>query len=256
VSDVFSDKSGLAMTLTNDHTNDAESGGWSVDGRDADEWGQYRSLSSLAVVAFVLGLCSLLTFVSPLMLVVPLAAVAAALLALKGISASAGSLSGGKLALVGLTLAICFSTASFARLKIRDRILQQQADRVGRQWLALAAQGRSEDMLPLMSKAAVDKLSPTEPAQQPMSFFGDVFAKALLRQDSLVVSLSNLGTADEIRLRLKETGTLAEATPPQAFFHYVAGMAESEQAECSIVLKRFQVGELETAWLVDSWQLE
>jgi len=244
------------MTQTNYDTDGRDTDGWDAGGRDADEWGQYRSLSTLAVVAFVLGICSLLTFASPLMLVVPLGAIATALLALKGISASAGNLSGAKLALFGLALAICFSAASFARVKLRDVILQRQADRVGRQWLSLAAEGRSEDMMQLMTKDAVDKLSPTDPAEQPMSFFGGVFANALMRQDPLVVGLTELAAADEMHLRLKEASIIAVANPPQAMFQYVAGRAESEQKDCTILLKRFPATELETVWLVDSWKLE
>jgi len=223
---------------------------------DADEWGQYRSLSTLAVVAFVLGLCSLLAFVSPLMLVVPLAAVATALLALKGIAASEGGLSGAKLARLGLALAILFTVASFARVKIRDVLLQRQADRAGRQWLSLAAQSRSEDMLELMTKAAAGKLLPTNTAQQQTSFFGGIFAIAMMRQDPLVVRLSELRGTGEIRLELKDASIVATGQPPEAFFRYIAGNAESEQQDCLMVLKRFQASDSETIWLIDSWALE
>lgn len=224
-------------------------------GYDADELGEYRSLSTLAVVALGLGIGSALTFASPLMLVVPLAAVGAALLALRAIAASGGGLTGARLARLGLALAILFTVAAFARVKVRNMLLQAQVDRVGRQWLTLAAQSRSEEMLELMTRAAVDKVSPTESGNQPLSFFGGMFATAMMRQDPLVVSLSERLEDDTLRLRLTEAEVFAGAKPPQAAIRYAAGIAE-EAVECLLVFKRFQASDQATVWLVDSWKLE
>ena len=224
---------------------------------DADEWGQYRSLSTLAVIALVLGLCSIVAFASPLMLVVPLAAVAASLLALRGISASEGGLSGATLARLGLALAILFSVASFARVKVRDVILQRQAERVARQWLALAAQGRSEAMRDLMSRDAVEKFSaPAETGQPAPSFFDGILASALMRQDPLVLGLSELGKSGDVRFLVDESQVYATGVPPQALLRFVAKNDSGERQTVPVILKRFNASTGDVVWLVDSWELE
>lgn len=232
-------------------TNDSDANSY-----DADEWGQYRSLSTLAVVAFVLGLCSAAMFAGPLLVVVPLAAVAAALLALKGISASEGGLSGARLAWWGLAFAIVFGVASFARVQVRDQILQRQADQVGQQWLALAAEGRAEDMLQLMTRAAAEKLTPAVEPGQTMPFFGGILASALIRQDPLVVSLMELREQGENRLPILDASVEIASKPPQAVFRYAVNKADSQHQTCLMVLKRFQAPNSEAIWLVDSWKLE
>jgi len=224
---------------------------------DADEWGQYRSLSTLAVVSFVLGLCSAVMFASPLMVVVPLAAVATALVALKGIAASAGGLSGARLAHWGLALAIVFGVASVSRAKVRDVILQKQADHVGQQWLSLAAEGRAEEMLQLMTRTAVEKLTPAVEPGQPMPFFAGILASALMRQEPLVVSLMELQeTGKSNNYQLKDSSINVASKPPQAVFRYIASNTGSEQKSCLMVLKRFRAADSETMWMVDSWSLE
>jgi len=229
---------------------------------DADEWGQYRSLSTLAVVAFVLGLCSVATFAGPLLVVVPLAAVATALLALKGIAASEGGLTGARLARWGLALAILFGVASVVQVEVRDRLLQRQADRVSQQWLSLGAQGRAEGMLQLMTQAAIDKIAPAIESGQPAPFFRGILASALMRQDPLVVRLQELPEADRGGFQLRDTSVSSASKPPQAVFRYVIGGSDvvsgpaTEQQSCLLVLKRFRSADFEVIWLVDSWQLE
>ncbi|MGI9427433.1 MAG: hypothetical protein ACR2NM_02165 [Bythopirellula sp.] len=243
------------MSTTEPNAYEADSA--DVVGYDADEWGQYRSLSTLSVIAFVLGLCSVVTFASPLLLLLPLAAASAALLALRGIAASQGSLSGATLARWGLGLAIVFGVASFARVHVRDLIMRQQAERVARQWLALAADGQAETMMDLMSRAAVEKVSPSEQTSQPApSFFGGMLASALMRQDPLVVGLAELGESGEIRFRLADSQMFAAGSPPQAFLRYSAASNDSEQRTCALELKRFRATEAKQIWLVDGWELD
>ena len=223
---------------------------------DADEWGQYRSLSSMAVIAFVLGLCSVVMFAGQLLMVVPLAAVAAALLALKGISASEGGLSGARLAWWGLALAIVFGVASVARLQVRDVLMQRQADRVGQQWLSLAAGGSTEGILDLMTQAAAAKLTPAVESGSSMPFLGGILASALIRQDPVVLSLAELKEGGEVSFRINDSSIDATSNPPQAVFRYLAQNADAEQAPYLMVLKRFRAANLEVIWLVDSWSLE
>lgn len=226
-------------------------------GYNADELGQYRSLSTQAVIAFVLGICSVATFAGPLLVVVPLAAAATALLALKSIASSEGGLSGARLARWGLALAILFSVAAIARVKVRDTLLQRQADQVGRQWLSLAAEGRTEEMLEMMTKAAIDKVAPASGAAQ-LSFFGNVLGSAILRQDPLVVSLNELQETGQANIQLSDASVTDASMPPQAVFRYtMSGSDRSlEQKQCLLVLKRFRTSSINVIWLIDSWKLE
>lgn len=225
-------------------------------GYDADELGQYRSLSTMAVVAVVLGLCSVLMFASPLMVIFPLAAAAAAILALRSIATSDGGLTGSRLALVGLGLAILFATGSYARVKIRDGMLQQQVEDCCQQWLSLASQGRVDEMLQLMTTSAAEQLKPAEEVGPPGSFFGGMLASALMRQDPLIVAFSNLREQGELRFRTVDAEIYATATPAQAVIDYSVSAGDAEPASCGIGLKRLRAGGNEWVWRIDSWALK
>src|SRR5436309_2502178 len=69
---------------------------------------EYRSVSRAAVAAVGLGLASSVVLITPLLAVVPIAAVIAAAVALRSIAASAGQLIGRAPAVVGLCLATFF----------------------------------------------------------------------------------------------------------------------------------------------------
>ncbi len=228
-----------------------------MDHFDADELGQYRSLSSLAVVSVVLGAFSALTFASPMLIVVPLAAAGTALLALRSIATSGGGLSGTRLALVGLTLAVMFGVAAFARVVVRDSLLERQVDQVCQQWLGLASDGQVDEMLVLMSKQAADRLKPAVEVAQPDSIFGGMLTSALMRQDPLVVALTTISESGELKFEIRDSQILATISPAQAQVRYAVSTAESDtSATCQIVLKRFRTGDNEFEWFVDGWTLE
>lgn len=96
---------------------------------NADELGPYQAISLMSVLALLLGLISSsATFLSPMLLVVPLLAVAVALLALAKINAPNSGLSGARLARAGLALAILFGVASCARLAVSNLLENRQAE--------------------------------------------------------------------------------------------------------------------------------
>ena len=125
------------------------------DPRDVDELGQYRSLSTLAVMAFLLGLVSMLTFITPSLVVIPLTAMAVAALALTRIHSSAGALTGGWLARTGLVLAIVFAVAAFSRVSLRDHLSIQLAEAAARQWLSAVSTGQTEEALKMMTPSGL-----------------------------------------------------------------------------------------------------
>lgn len=224
---------------------------------DADELGQYRSLSTPAVISLLLGLCSGVVFVHPLLVIVPLAAIALGILALQSIAKSEGGLTGGRLAYCGVALAIIFAVGSFVRLKVRDVILLNQADHTAQQWLAYASKGQAEEMLEWTSQAAVQRISPSAEPGTPPSYFSGVLAGALLRNDPYVVSLQQQREKGELNLAIADkTIRVSEKAPPEAFFHYTAVGADAEQASYVVKLKRFRLSAEDYIWLVDSWVLD
>ena len=82
----------------------------------ADDYRQYRALSSLAVISLVAGVLSLLVFVDWMLAVVPLVGIAAGVLALRQIRSSPDAYTGEHLALAGTMLAALFWTAGWSRL--------------------------------------------------------------------------------------------------------------------------------------------
>lgn len=223
---------------------------------EADELGQYRSLSSMAVVSAVLGCCSVLMFATPLMVVLPLAAAGAALLALRSIAKSGGGLTGARLALVGIALATIFGVGAFARAQVRDSLLRQQVQQVCEQWLGLASNGQVNEMLVLMTPDAAAKLKPQLEVAQPDSFFSGMLSSALMRQDPLVVSLTKMKETGALSVKPRECKVFAKLLPPQAAADYVASSTDSEDFACQIVLKRYRTGPDRQNWLIDSWSLK
>lgn len=106
----------------------------SEDAYDADELGQYRPVSGLAVAALLLGAASPAAFISPLLLAVPLVGAAVALIATAKIRSSHGGMTGINLARTGLVLAVLFGVASATRLVVRDSLMQRKAEVPGVAW--------------------------------------------------------------------------------------------------------------------------
>ncbi len=94
----------------------------------ADELGQYRAMSSSAILALLLGLVSPIAFFSPVLVVVPLLGGGMALIALSKTSNPANCLSGAKLAYAGLVLAIIFGVASCTRMVVINLIYSWQVE--------------------------------------------------------------------------------------------------------------------------------
>ncbi|MEM8945301.1 MAG: hypothetical protein AAGD11_08970 [Planctomycetota bacterium] len=240
------------MSTTESVSTDVPSGNY-----DADELGQYRSLSSLAVVAFVFGLASVITFAAPLLVVVPLTAAALALLALRSIAASDGGLTGSRLALCGLALAIFFAVGAYARVGMRDSILQGQVDRTCRQWLDSASRGQVDQMIEMMTQKAAEKLNPPVAVGDPGSFFSGMLNSALMRQSPIIADVTRLRGDGELRFRIEDTEIYATSKPAQAAMSYSVGSSSSkERLSCSIGLRRLLASGGRRVWMIDSWSVE
>jgi len=96
----------------------------------------YRRLSQLAVWSVPLGFLSALAMVSPLLWFVPLVAVTFALGGLRQISRS-NDLTGRRLALLGLGLAVLFGTWGMTWTLSRQSVINRQSREHASQWLDL-----------------------------------------------------------------------------------------------------------------------
>ncbi|MCA9238537.1 MAG: hypothetical protein KDA44_23860 [Planctomycetales bacterium] len=123
----------------------------------------YRRLSSLAVVAFVLGLLSVTAFISPYFFIFPVAAIGACLAAFNAVQRSDGTLTGKRLAAAGLALAVALTAAAQTRVVVRDRIYRREAAAAAAQWLDLLGKQQYSEALKMLSPRAVTRVIPTAP---------------------------------------------------------------------------------------------
>lgn len=121
---------------------------------DDEVLAQYASVSRAAVLAVVLGLCSALVLVSPLLVVVPLAAIAVAVLALRQIATSEGRLLGIVPATIGMCLATLFLGWGLSRQLTREAELASQAQRFADGWLILVREGKLQEADQLIRPAS------------------------------------------------------------------------------------------------------
>jgi hypothetical protein len=226
------------------------------DPRDVDELGQYRSLSTLAVMAFLLGLVSVVTFITPLLVVIPLTAMAVAALALAKIHSSAGSLTGGWLARAGLVLAIVFAVAMFSRVYLRDSLSIQFAEAAARQWLSAVSTGQTEEALEIMTPSGLMKLRlPPATRDAPPHPFDPIVAVDNLQQDPLSHALEPATDSSEVTFHLAEGTFLATSKSSQVACQFEATGTLAEQVELHVVLTRLPSPKNDVVWAVDSWTL-
>ena len=128
---------------------------------------KYSQLAPLAVIAFLLGIASLLAFIGPLFYLVPIAAAGVALVALGKISASEGTLSGARLAQLGIAVATVCLVASLVRGGVRDRMLKDQASETALRWLQMMAAGDVDSARALVTNDAAGQYVPRPEPNAP-----------------------------------------------------------------------------------------
>jgi hypothetical protein len=114
----------------------------------------YAAISKAAIGALVLGLAAPLFLASPLLIVVPLAGLALAVVALRQIAASEGELKGTWPATIGLCLATLFLGWGLTHQVTRKAELAEQAERFADGWLALVREGKLQQADQLMRDSA------------------------------------------------------------------------------------------------------
>jgi len=224
---------------------------------DADELGQYQSLSTSAIVALVLGLLSPIAFFSPLLVVVPGFALAVALWALARIKGSEGRLLGTRIAYCGLVLAIVFGVASVTRTQIRSEILRRQANEAAERWLSMLAHGQAEEALGLMTRTAISKLSTPDEDGGPVPvatvpIFEAELRKAQLLRDPLAVALSLMDQSSKGPLFQSVGNQVHDSPKPRAVFYFQF----PNHQDSFFLLSLVKTGRSPAVWLVEAWETE
>lgn len=124
----------------NDQSNSSSWGKFS-DSAEA-ELPEYRALSGLAVIGFLLGLASALAIVHVGLLFIGAAAVICSLVALARIAQLPSEISGRWLALAGIALALFWSAAGIARDLTQRRLLDLGSREFALQWFEYLKQGQ------------------------------------------------------------------------------------------------------------------
>jgi len=133
-----------------------EQGDTAVHFASADEaaLAEYRAVSRPAIVALVLGLASATALAHPLLLAVPVVAVAVGLAAMASVARNSQTLIGRKAALTGILLALLFASWAPARIVGRRWLLYDHARRFSDAWVKLLHEQEYEKAHQLTVEAA------------------------------------------------------------------------------------------------------
>jgi hypothetical protein len=223
-----------------------------MDSYEAEELGNYTSLSSLAVCAFLFGLASLIALLAPLMVVIPIAGVLVALFALVRIGRSEGALTGRSLALVGLALAIACGIASPLRVQVRDSLYSSQANEAGRRWLdAVANNEIAAAFEQTTGNAKGNLMGPPSASGEPPKYDADA-SQINLGNDPLVTKLREETTHGELKFATNALTVDTSGPVPRAAITYQT----TEPDDSLTMVLTLMRSTTANGWLVDSWRLE
>ncbi len=114
---------------------------------DEDLLRDYRSISAIAVVGFLLSLASPLVFVRPILIFIPLLAGSLCAAAISRISRSDGRLIGKTVAVLGLCCVSICVAALPSFVLVRNSLFNQHAEPVAQQWFDWLRQGSPQKAL-------------------------------------------------------------------------------------------------------------
>lgn len=227
----------------------------------ADELGQYKSLSLWAVFALILGLLSLLVFVSPMLMIFPLATLGAASLALLKISNSEENLTGKNLARVGLALAVVATTAAYAKTRTAQYLYDGQIESVVRPWLEAAAASDFKQLRKPLTLATLAKLESEGEKEELIPAFAKDNLEIALEEDEVFKAIQKLTTPErfpevvEYDFAMTECDVVGSANPPQAGCIYEATNSRDDSLRLLFKLYKTSKGNQPESWLIHEWSI-
>jgi hypothetical protein len=133
---------------------------------DLEQIASYGTLSGLAIVSLVFGLAAPLSFLFPLLIVIPLVGAVVSLVALRRIATSEGTLVGRPAAMIGLVLCVLAGAATISRVQVTRYLHVRQAAEFARQWIELLTSGQLENAFKLTVPGSRPE-PPSAPGEPP-----------------------------------------------------------------------------------------
>jgi hypothetical protein len=239
------------MDVTTETSNDRAMPNVVMD--DAVEAADYRKVSGLAIFSLLLGIAAPLSFFATLLWAIPLVGVAVALLALRQISESNGTLVGRTSAIVGLALSVVFVSAASTREIRIQQLHTQYATAAGMHWIELLRAGQIEQAYDLTYTGARPSPPLRGETEEPKSKLVETFAKF-----PAVNALSNLADTAVVRADKTiafEAAARGEYNIQKQFILEPSG--DQPAATLELVLRyALPAGSSERQWLLMSYELE
>lgn len=167
-----------------------------------DDEPTYRSISVMALVSLLLGLTAPLCIMAPLLFALPIAGIALALMALRNIATSDGTLIGRTAALVGLALSIASICMTVTRAKVSETMLSQQARATAMEWIELLQAGNTDEAFEMTTAKRKGPPPPSplnmespQPARKPIDEFSENPVVHFLVQHAKGAEVSYVGDA-------------------------------------------------------------
>jgi hypothetical protein len=164
-------------------------------GNDPEQITEYRTLSVLAIISLVMGLAAPLAVAAPFLLAIPLFGIAVSLVALRRIAVSEGVLAGRWAATIGLVLCVASAIMPISHDLIQRTIRVNQAEKFGRDWVALVTSGNSKEAF-RMTVDGTRPAPPPEPNAPPKPAPYETFV-----DQPVIKALQAAGAGADIRIR-------------------------------------------------------
>lgn len=224
---------------------------------NADELGQYKSLSSTAVMALCLGLSSPLILASSVLTILALAGIAVAILALVRISASGGALTGAGLAKAGLALSVLSLFVPVSKDFVRDAMAQEQARQVAESWLSSIVAGEGEVAARLVLPRTLYEMTvrPSAPGASSAPSYTPADGIASFLNDRQVKQLASLDSSDSFAFEPSRTEHIWNPRTPQVLCYFSFKSEGQDERICSILLERHGTPAGSKLWLVKQWNV-
>jgi hypothetical protein len=165
-------------------------------GDDPEQTTEYRTLSVLAIISLIMGIAAPLAIAAPFLLAIPLFGIAVSLVALRRIDVSGGVLAGRWAAIIGLALCVASAILPISHDLIQRTIRVNQAETIGRDWVAMLTAGKSKEAFHLTSEAnrpvSAEESAAAAPKASPYDKFID---------QPVIKALLAAGAGADIRIR-------------------------------------------------------
>jgi|GEM_PF-5587662 len=227
---------------------------------------EYRRVSVLSIIAFLLGIASSGALLGGVLFALPVAGLGVGLLALAKIQAADGHFSGRALARGGIFFSVLFGIGALIHPFLFQQIIDRQCRSFAQGWLELLVEGNGEIALNYVDMAAKSGMVPRS-AQSKMAASKDIEAtirKAFL-EDPLIRQLEATGKSARIRYErtVSKPQSLGRQTGVTQIYSVTGKDAQGENSSARHapfqvqlhLLKTYTSGGYPAYWTVGNWQL-